>query len=127
MTTDPLPPELPQLKINPSAIRTLILMLIRVVAIVCTALGVIIAFVRTKDLAGLINWIKSEDFLQFLAALGLLASFAASVWTTLSRKWREVYLAHHVPDKIAIVVAPSPAPSVEALPVVGTPPPADAD
>jgi hypothetical protein len=112
---DALPTQLPQIEINPSAIRTLLLMLIRVVAIVATAFGSIVAFLKTRDLVGLVNWIKSEEFVQVLTALGLLVSFGSSVWVTLARKWREVYLGRHVKDEIAIVKDATPAPSVEAI------------
>jgi len=119
------PPPASQLTINPSAVRSVALMLIRVLLIVITALGTLLAFVKTRDLAGLINWIKSEDFVAFLTALGLLASFGSSVWVTLSRKWREVYLARNVDDRIAVVVEPVPGPSVETLPIpIGATPPA---
>lgn len=114
-TEAPLPETLPQIEINPSAIRTLVLMLIRVVAIVLTAAGTFAAFVKARDLAGIINWIKSDDFVQVLTALGLLGSFGSSVWVTLARKAREVYLGRHVDDSIAIVTAPKPGPSVEAV------------
>lgn len=110
---DPLPEKLPQLQINPSAIRTLLLMLVRVVGIVATAVAALAAFVKTRDLAGFIVWIKSDDFLQLLSALGLLATFGASVYTTLQRKWREVYLAKHVDDEIAIVTTPTPPPAID--------------
>jgi len=112
---DPLPTTLPQLSINPSAVRTLLLMTIRLVAIVVTSVAAVLAFVANRDLAGAINWIKSEDFVQFLTAIGLLVSIGTSVWVTLARKWREVYLARHVKDEIAVVLDPKPAPSVEAI------------
>ena len=111
----PLPDALPQIKVDPSAIRALLLMLVRVVGIVVTAIGTLTAFVHTRDLAGFINWIKSEDFVGFITALLTVASIGATAWRTLSRKWREVYLTRHVDDKIAVLTKPSPPPSVEDL------------
>lgn len=130
-TPDPVDntPTLPTLQINPSATRALVLMLVRVAVIVATTVGVLVKLFSTRDLAGFIVWIKSDDFVAFLFALGTLGSFGMSIWVTLSRKWREVYLGRKVPNKIAIVTGPNPAPSVEALPIApgSIPPPADGD
>ena len=112
----PLPDALPQIKVDPSAIRALLLMLVRVVGIVVTAIGTLTAFVHTRDLAGFINWIKSEDFVQVVSAIGLLLTFGVSTWVTLSKKAREVYLAHWAPNRIAVVKAPSIPPSVTPTP-----------
>lgn len=108
-------PTLPTLTINPSATRALLLMLVRVAMIVATTVGLLVKLFSTRDLAGFIVWIKSDDFVAFLFALGTLGSFGMSVYVTLSRKWREVYLGRKVDNKIAVVTGPNPEPSVEAV------------
>lgn len=122
-------PTRPTLWINPSAARTLLLMLVRVIAIVATTVGVLVKLFSTRDLAGFIVWIKSDDFVAFLFAIGTLGSFGMSVYVTLQKKWREVYLGRKVDNKIAVVTGPAPGPSVEALPIPpgAVAPPADAD
>lgn len=113
--TDPAlpPPTLPPITINPSAIRTVLVNLSLAFGIVLTSTTTIIGFASRRDLAGWIVWIQTEDFIRFLGALGFLATAVAYVWRSLSRKWREVYLARHVADDVAVVKSPSPPPSVE--------------
>lgn len=116
--TDPATPPPPlsaQLVINPSVVRTLAINVSLALSIVVTTLATLAGFVSNRDLAGWIVWVKSEDFVSFLGAIGLLATLGAYVWRSLTRKWREVYLARHVKDEVAVVKTPSPPPSVESI------------
>lgn len=121
--TDPAtpPPELPTITINPSVIRTLAINITLAIGIVATSTTTIVGLASRRDLAGWIVWVQSEQFVQLLGALGLLGTLGLYVWRSLTRKWREVYLARHVKDEVAVVKEPSPPPSVEAINRTGNP------
>jgi hypothetical protein len=109
------PANLPQLVIDPSVVRTLAINLSLAFGIVVSSMTTIVGLASRRDLAGWIVWIQSEDFVKFLGALGFLLTMIAFVWRSLARKWREVYLARHVKDEIAVVKAPSLPPAVDAV------------
>jgi hypothetical protein len=113
-SVDPAP-----LAVDPSKLRAVILSLLLSVSTILGAVSTVLSFVETRDLAGMIVWLKSDTGLQALGAIVLLAGLLATMLRSFVRQAREIFLASNVDDGVAVVkrvpvarlIAPPPPPA----------------
>lgn len=113
-SADPAP-----LAVDPSKLRSVILSLLLSISTILGAVTTVLAFVETRDLAGLIIWLKSDSGLQALGAIVLVAGLVATGLRSFVRQAREIFLASNVDDGVAVVqrvpvaklIAPPPPPA----------------
>ena len=92
--------------VNPSPLGAQATSAIRVVVMVLSAVTVIMGFVATRDLAGLIVYLQSADFVTVAAAIIGIATFIWSQLKTRHDRATLVVAADAAPDKVAQVQKP---------------------
>lgn len=110
--------ETAPLAVDPSKLRSVILSIILSISTIIGAVATVLSFVETRDLAGMIVWLRSDAGFQALSALILVAGLIATGLRSSVRQAREIFLASKLDDDIAVVkrvpvaklIAPPPPP-----------------
>jgi len=98
--------------VNPSPLAAQAMSAVRIIVMVLTALAAVAGFARTRDLAGFIVYMQSQEFLTVLAVIIGVGTFA---WSQINKRRQHaemVTVAQAAPDSVAIVqtLPPGPAP-----------------
>lgn len=99
--------------VNPSAIMAQAPVLLRQVTLVLGGVAAVLGFVSTHDLAGLVAYLQSEQFVPIFVALSGAASLAWGQVKAHRDRVRLVTIAKAAPDSVAVVTEPTPPPAVE--------------
>lgn len=95
--------------VSAGTIQTTLLAALRMLAVLIGGLTVLFGLVAKRDLAGLIAYVQSSDFLVVAGALASLGSFAWGMWKTYRTKHDLVTVARAADDSVATVVESPPA------------------
>lgn len=91
------------LAVDPSKLRAVILALLLSISTILGAITTVLSFVETRDLAGMIVWLRSDAGFQALGAMVLVSGLVATVLRASVRQAREIFLASNVDDEVAVV------------------------
>jgi len=106
-------PATPTLQVDPSKLKAVSITLGLAIVAVISGTTTVIGFLKARDIAGLVAWFQTEPAIPYFAGIATVATLIAMGWRTALRKAKEIYLAYHVKDRIAVVdVATPPKPPV---------------
>jgi len=112
----------PGFVLSPGTFQSTLLSALRGLAVLIGGFTAIIGFVGKRDLAGLIGYVQSTDFLPFAAALLAAGSFVWGVWKNYERKKMLLRVEPYVRDSLMSVQRPKPKikspPALSILPVL---------
>lgn len=104
-TPPPLDPApIPVKGTTAAVIQTTLVSVALAVATVLGATGTLLSFIKTRDLAGWIVWLRSSEATMVITALMTIGGFLAIAVRSARRKWREIFFARHAPDTVAYIV-----------------------
>lgn len=84
------------------------------IATVAGALGTLLSFIKTRDIAGWITWLRSSDAAMVITALMTISGFITIGIRGARRQWREIFYARHVDNSIAYIVGEQLPPSPDS-------------
>ena len=116
----------PAIAVNGSKIQAVAISLALAAITVVGAISSLLSFVRARDVAGMMIWLRSSDFLQVVAALSLLGGTGGIIARSLLRKLHELRIARR-PDNQGVYVKGEDAPPPVRAPEPETPRPAGGD
>lgn len=93
----------PNFVITPGTAQSTLLAALRGLAILIAGFTAIIGYIGKRDLAGLVAYVQSTDFLPFAAALIAAGSFAWGVWKNYERKKMLLKVEPYVRDSLLSV------------------------
>lgn len=99
--------------INPSAIATQAPVLLRQILLVAGGVAAVFGFLSTKDIQGLYNYARSEEFVPVFVALAGLVSLFWGQGKAFFDRVRLVAIGRRTPDSVAVVKEASPPPAVD--------------
>ncbi len=94
--------------VSAGTIQTTLLAALRMLAVLIGGLTVLFGLVAKRDLAGLIAYVQSSDFLVLAGALASLGSFAWGMWKTYRTKRDLVTVTRAVDNSVGVVVENGP-------------------
>lgn len=105
--------------VSPGAIQATIYALLRVLVVLVGGATTIASLLSARDLAGLVAYVQSSDFLAVSGALSAAISLVYGMWRTYRIKRDSVTMADHLPDAIATVrTKPLDSAPLAAIPVL---------
>jgi hypothetical protein len=105
----------PNFVITPGTFQSTALAALRGLAILIAGFTAIIGFLGKRDLAGLITYVQSTDFLPFAAAVIAGGSFVWGVWKNYERKKMLLKVEPYVRDSLLSVQRKSTGPGTLAI------------
>lgn len=96
----------PPIVVNPSPVGEQVASGVRQLVVLLGGFVAIAGFLRQRDLAGLVGYLQSGEFVP---VVGALAAAAAVTYAQLKTRWRKreaVTMADAAPDSVAIVATP---------------------
>lgn len=84
------------------------------VATLIGAMGTILSFIKTRDLAGWIVWLQSSDAAMVITAVMTLGGFLTIMIRSAQRKWREIFFARNAPNSVAYIIGEQLPPSPDS-------------
>lgn len=100
---DAIPAAVSPIVVDPSALPDLLVTGMRQIVLVVGGSTSLLGLFQGRDVAGVGQYIMSNDFAIFVAAAATLYTMGYGLLKTLWNKRRSVILANAVPDSVAIV------------------------
>lgn len=95
--------ETPQLQVDPSKLRAIAISVGLALMATLGGATTILSYAKNRDLAGIVGFAQSSAAVPFFGGLATLAGLGGIGLRTFKRKSREIYLAWHVRERIAVV------------------------
>lgn len=93
-----------QFDVTDKTLPDVVFALMRVLGVLLTGIVALLGFVKTKDIAGLVQFIKSSDFLATASSAVTLALVAYGMVKTYFNKRKLITASAAAPDSVARVV-----------------------
>lgn len=95
-----------QFEVKDQTLPEVLFALMRALGVLFTGAVGILGFLKAKDIAGLIAFVKSSDLLPAFSSVVALGTVAYGAFKTWQRQRKLITAAHSADDSVAVVVKP---------------------